>query len=79
MFLCKSWLLSDRRELLLCEFVMSLHTVCLCHEASLLIVRGERDVAGMKDLGLYRVSGVLSEIQKLKKAFEKGGLKEKCI
>ena len=27
--------------------------------------------AGMKDLGLYRVSGVLSEIQKLKKAFEK--------
>jgi len=27
--------------------------------------------AGMKDVGLYRVSGVLSEIQKLKKAFEK--------
>jgi len=29
---------------------------------------------GMKDLGLYRVSGVLSDIQKLKKAFEKSEL-----
>jgi len=28
----------------------------------------------MKDLGLYRVSGVLSDIQKLKKVFEKGEL-----
>jgi len=32
------------------------------------------DVVGMKDLGLYRVSGVLSDIQKLKKAFEKSEL-----
>ena len=34
----------------------------------------ECGVAGMKDLGLYRVSGVLSDIQKLKKVFEKGVL-----
>lgn len=34
----------------------------------------ECDVAGMRDVGLYRVSGVLSDIQKLKKAFEKSEL-----
>jgi len=33
----------------------------------------------MKDLGLYRVSGVLSEIQRLKKAFEKGELNKNNI
>jgi breakpoint cluster region protein len=31
----------------------------------------EIESRGMKDLGLYRVSGVLNEIQRLKKAFEK--------
>jgi len=50
--------------------------MCLSHGAPLLIGKGECFVAGMKDLGLYRVSGVLNEIQKLKKAFEKGELKE---
>jgi len=50
--------------------------MCLSHDAPLLMGKGECFVVGMKDLGLYRVSGVLNEIQKLKKAFEKGELKE---
>lgn len=64
--------------LLLNSCIMFMVSVCMClsHDAPLLIGKGECFVAGMKDLGLYRVSGVLNEIQKLKKAFEKGELKE---
>jgi len=58
-----------------CSAVKELSYWCTLSSSAAAVwcLAGERWMlcAGMKDLGLYRVSGVLNEIQKLKKAFEK--------
>jgi len=55
-------------QLVLSQFIQP----CLTSELTSLFISGSRD------LGLYRVSGVLSDIQKLKKAFEKSELLLHC-